>query len=272
MPDPLTPPDPPALPGAPPTLCVTCGAPLTGPFCAQCGQRVRAGRLTLRSVLADAWQHVVSLDSSLWRTTVGLVRRPAALIRDVLAGRTVRYTGPARYFLLAVTAAQLAALAVGDVSEFAGGVAEGFNEGRRSGDASDTLDEGWLAANLERLWVLAFVGFVPFVTLWSRVLLRRSGLTLAEHAVVHLYLQALVALGFGLAIGVNELTYPLIGDWGNVPAVALLVAPFGLAVWAAPALFGRGRVRSVVGLVASLALGFASYATAFGLFAAWRMA
>ena len=257
------------VPPVPASACLSCGAPLAGPFCGQCGQRVRPGRLTVRSVLADAWHHVVSLDSSLWRTTAGLVRRPAGLIRDVIAGRTVRYAGPARYFLLAVTAAQLVALAVGDVSEFSSGLAAGFNEARRDGATERPLDESWLAENLERFWVLAFVGFVPFVTLWSRLLLRRSGLTLAEHAVAHLYLQALVALGFGLCIAVNEILYPLVGDWGNVPAVALLVAPFGSIVWAAPAVFGRGRVRSVLGVLASLALGFVSYAAAFGLLVAW---
>ena len=251
--------------------CVTCGAPLYGPFCAQCGQRVRAGRLTVRAVLADAWHHVLSLDSALWRTTVALVRRPAGLIRDVLAGRTVHYAGPARYFLLAVTAAQLVALAVGDVNEFAGGIADGYNESRRSG-TEHALDESWLAARFERFWVLAFVGFVPFVTLWSRLLLRRSGLTLAEHAVAHLYFQSLVVLGFGLALAVSELLPPVVGDWGDVPAVALLVAPFGLILWAAPAVFGRGRVRSALGVAASLALGFVSYGATVGALVAWRTA
>ncbi|WP_412069818.1 DUF3667 domain-containing protein [Rubrivirga sp. IMCC43871] len=245
---------------APAPTCATCGAALHGPFCARCGQQVRPGRLTMASVVREAVQHVSSLDSGLARTAVDLVRRPAGLIRDVFAGRTVRYAGPVRYFLLAVTAAQLLAFFVGDVSEMAEAYAEGY-EGNRPTQGG--LDQAVVARRIEQFWVFAFAGVVPFVTLWSRLLLRRSGLTLAEHAVAHLYLLGQVALiAFGLSISLGEVVS---GQIGYGLAALVLAAPFGLYLWASVGVFERGRVWSPVATALSLLLGFATYGTAGGV-------
>lgn len=236
--------------------CATCGAALSGPFCSQCGQRVRP-RLTLGGVAREAVQHVLSLDSGLLRTAVDLARRPAGLITDVLAGRTVRYAGPVRYFLVAVTAAQVLSLVLGDVS----GMADSYAEGYEGADAG-AVDRERVALNIERFWVFAFVGLVPFVVLWSRLLLRRAGLTLAEHAAVHLYLLGQVALGVGLSVGLGEVAYEAVGDPANFLGLLLLLGPFGLYLWASVGVFGRGRAWSPAAMALSLVLGLFTYMAA----------
>ncbi|WP_412060864.1 DUF3667 domain-containing protein [Rubrivirga sp. IMCC45206] len=244
---------------APAPPCATCGAALHGPFCARCGQHVRPGRLTMGGVAREALHHVSSLDSRLARTAVDLVRRPAGLIRDVFAGRTVPYAGPVRYFLLAVTAAQLLAFFLGDVSEMAEAYAEGYQGNRPTVDA---LDQAVVAQRIEQFWVFAFVGMVPFVTLWSRFLLRRSGLTLAEHATAHLYLLGQVALvGLGLSIALGE-SVP--GRIGYGLAALVLALPFGLYLWASLGVFRRGRVWSPLATALSLVLGFVTYGMVIG--------
>lgn len=247
---PAPPPNRPA-PDAGGAACATCGAPLGGPFCSQCGQRVRP-RLTLGGVAREAVGHVLSLDSALLRTAVDLVRRPAGLVRDVLAGRTVRYAGPVRYFLVAVTVAQVLSLLSGAVLDIASGIEEASRSGAERG-------VGTTADTLERFWVLGFVGLVPFVTLWSRLLLRRSGLTLAEHAAAHLYLLGQVAFFVGLSSVVENLVDRINGTAGYVAALVLFAAPLALYLWASVGVFGRGRVWSPVATALSLVFGQLSY-------------
>ena len=251
-------PAPPAV-SAPPVVeggaaCATCGAPLAGPFCAQCGQRVRAGRLTMRGVATEAVQYVLSLDSGLLRTVVDLVRRPAGLITDVLAGRTVRYAGPVRYFLVMVAVAQVLSLVTGAVSGMASGFVSAVEDG-----GMWTVEQGKAVALIDRFWVLGFVGLVPFVVLWSRLLLRRSGLTLAEHSVVHLYLLGQVVLFFGLASVTEDLIGRIDGPAAYAAGLAFFTIPFVLYLWTSVGVFGRGRVWPPVATALALVLGLYTY-------------
>ena len=213
----------------------------------------------MRGVATEAVQHVLSLDSGLLRTAVDLVQRPAGLVRDVLAGRTVRYAGPVRYFLVMVTVAQVLSLVFNDVSGMADAFADGFEGGQTE---EDQLDRERIALNIERFWVFAFVGLVPFVTLWSRFLLRKAGLTLAEHAAAHLYLLGQVALGVGLGLGLGHAAYEAVGEPGDIVAVAFIAIPLVLYLWASVGVFGRGRVWSPVWTALSLVLGWFTYVAA----------
>ena len=236
--------------------CVTCGAALGGPFCSQCGQKVRPERLTLRGVAEEAAQHVWSLDSGLLRTVVDLVRRPAGLVRDVFAGRTVRYAGPVRYFLIAVTIGQVLTLVVGGMES----IAEGIVSARASGAAPARASD--VAEAVRRYWVVALAGGVPVVALWSRLLLRRAGLTLAEHLTAWLYLLGQFVLVFGVATTVGEvLSRQTAGPLGYALSYAVLVAGVGLVLWASVGVFGQGRLWSPVAAALSVALGYLFYGT-----------
>ena len=61
--------------------CVSCDAPLSGPYCSRCGERtLEPEALTLRYFLAHTVLHeLVHVESSLWRTLRLLFVRPAAL-------------------------------------------------------------------------------------------------------------------------------------------------------------------------------------------------
>lgn len=82
--------------------CPGCAAPLGGPFCAQCGQRAEAPRLTLRAFASEIVAQVAQLDHGLLHTFVQLVRRPGPTIRDYIGGQRRKYTSPVSYALLAV--------------------------------------------------------------------------------------------------------------------------------------------------------------------------
>lgn len=83
------------------THCENCGAPLTGNYCAQCGQPAIDYRRSFRHVLVDVLDSFLNWDSKFFATIGLLIARPWYLTNEFLAGRRVRYLHPLRLYLLA---------------------------------------------------------------------------------------------------------------------------------------------------------------------------
>jgi hypothetical protein len=87
--------------GAAEPSCVECGSPVAGRYCAQCGEARRVdGRLRMRHLAGEFFEHLTSLDFRVVRTLSALVRRPGSLTLDFVAGRRNRYTRPLALYLL----------------------------------------------------------------------------------------------------------------------------------------------------------------------------
>jgi Protein of unknown function (DUF3667) len=86
----------------PPLLpyCENCGAPMAGPFCAQCGQAAVDYRRSFRHVIVDILDSFLNWDSKFFATIGWLIARPWHLTNQFLAGRRVRYVHPLRLYLL----------------------------------------------------------------------------------------------------------------------------------------------------------------------------
>jgi hypothetical protein len=86
--------------------CVSCAAPLTGPYCARCGERAfDPAALTLRHFLVHTVANeLLNVDSALWRTLRLLFVRPGALSLEFAAGRRRPYVNPFRLLLIAIVA------------------------------------------------------------------------------------------------------------------------------------------------------------------------
>jgi hypothetical protein len=85
---------------APVERCLDCGAPLSGRFCSECGQRAQPRSLSIPSLLHDAIHDLAHLDSRVWRTLRALLFRPGFLTNEFLAGRRTRYLPPFRLYLV----------------------------------------------------------------------------------------------------------------------------------------------------------------------------
>jgi hypothetical protein len=83
-----------------PTHCANCGATLSGPFCAQCGQHARSSARSLGVLLHDGWHVLTHVDSRLWRTLSALLFRPGRLTLEYFADRRERYIPPLRLYLI----------------------------------------------------------------------------------------------------------------------------------------------------------------------------
>jgi hypothetical protein len=88
--------------GAPPPLpyCENCGAEMTGPFCARCGQHAVDYRRSFGRVFLDVLDSFLNWDSKFFATIGLLLAKPWRLTNDFLSGKRVRYVHPLRLYLL----------------------------------------------------------------------------------------------------------------------------------------------------------------------------
>jgi hypothetical protein len=91
--------------------CASCDAPLSGPYCARCGERaLEPDALTLRHFLIHTVsQELLSVDGALWRTLRLLFTRPGRLALEYAAGRRRPYLNPFRLLLIAIVVYALTA-------------------------------------------------------------------------------------------------------------------------------------------------------------------
>jgi hypothetical protein len=97
------------------TVCLNCGASLSGPFCASCGQRDIPPYPSVRELAVDAVSEFSGWDGRLASTLRALIERPGKLTHEFLEGRRARYISPLRLYLVASLVYFLIAAAVPDV-------------------------------------------------------------------------------------------------------------------------------------------------------------
>ena len=83
------------------SACLNCAAPLTGPFCAACGQRDIPPYPSVKDLVVDAFWELSGWDGRFASTVKALVQRPGMLTREFLEGRRARYISPLRLYLMA---------------------------------------------------------------------------------------------------------------------------------------------------------------------------
>ena len=88
------------------TRCVSCDAPLSGPYCSRCGERaLEPDALTLRHFVVHTVAHeLLHVDGAFWRTLRLLFVRPGQLSLEYAAGRRRPYVNPFRLLLIAIVA------------------------------------------------------------------------------------------------------------------------------------------------------------------------
>lgn len=80
------------------TPCRNCDAPLSGPYCAQCGQRDLPDDPSAWAMLREMAGEATDIDGRL-ATTLRALLVPGRLTRDWVAGRRARYFSPLKLYL-----------------------------------------------------------------------------------------------------------------------------------------------------------------------------
>lgn len=81
------------------TVCLNCASPLTGAFCAHCGQRAVPPHPTLRELAGDAFAELSGWDGKFVDTFRLLIRKPGELTRRYIDGMRARFISPVRLYL-----------------------------------------------------------------------------------------------------------------------------------------------------------------------------
>ncbi len=83
------------------THCENCGAELTGPYCAKCGQPAIDYHRSFGSLLLDAADAFFNLDERFFKTFALLLVKPWRLTIEFVEGKRVRHVHPLRVYLIA---------------------------------------------------------------------------------------------------------------------------------------------------------------------------
>jgi hypothetical protein len=137
---------------APAPVCLNCGAPLAGAYCAACGQKVVDLATPTWRVVREAVAEATDLDGRALRTARALAS-PGRLTVELLRGRRAPYVGPLKLFLLAGAALTTTWIVTRGVDAHY----YGLSASRTAGAYIDTVVRGLLAGSVAvagTSWVL----------------------------------------------------------------------------------------------------------------------
>ncbi|MFI4979054.1 MAG: DUF3667 domain-containing protein [Nevskiales bacterium] len=80
-------------------LCQDCGAPISGNFCANCGQETKIETPTVRQFVHELMDQYVAVEGKLGRTLRVLLTQPGQLTLDYVEGRRQRYVRPLKLYV-----------------------------------------------------------------------------------------------------------------------------------------------------------------------------
>lgn len=180
------------------TACLNCDTPVTGPFCAACGQdHAQAESLAVGVTFFDVLDSVVQVNGALVRAALDLVMRPGVLTADFLAGRRARRPPPAKLYLVVNFVFFVAVQWFDPVP--AGIIAGIVGKGTyAAAEYASGLPPALFAASAEQRMGNALptflILFVPAIAVALRVLFHNRAHGVVAHAVFGFHLMAFLLL------------------------------------------------------------------------------
>ena len=88
-----------ADPTAPPRLCQNCSAPLTGPYCAACGQHDVDYHRGFHYLFHDLLENLFHFEGKFFVTVAWLLAKPGRITLEFIAGRRASQLNPLRFYI-----------------------------------------------------------------------------------------------------------------------------------------------------------------------------
>ncbi len=170
--------------------CKTCELAVIGPFCPNCGQKHREGRITVRFIGIELFHLLTNLERGLWHTILGLLRNPGQVIRDFIGGATALYYQPFRFLLLM---AGISAL-ISSMVDYEKIMEQAMNMGGVQLTPEVRALQAKMMHNMLQYTNLIISLSVPLMSIGSYLLFRKFRNTYAEHLVANAYLYGLLSL------------------------------------------------------------------------------
>src|SRR5688572_18664064 len=80
--------------------CKNCNAPLSGNFCANCGQTSNVHRVTFKHFLHEFFHAFTHTDKGIFLLMKELITRPGHVAREYLDGKRKKYFNPLTFLIL----------------------------------------------------------------------------------------------------------------------------------------------------------------------------
>lgn len=84
-------------------VCKACGHRGTGKYCSECGQSLELKRITVRTILHDAFHFFTHLDKGYPYTLKKLIRSPGKMQREYVTAKRNRHQKPFSMFFISLT-------------------------------------------------------------------------------------------------------------------------------------------------------------------------
>jgi hypothetical protein len=156
--------------------CLNCGHTTAGRFCAQCGQKLRLGRIALHDLGHELFHFFTHLDGAPWYTIRQLLLRPGTMQREFLDGKRKRYQTPVSALLISATVTGLGMFGIRELAHALHGVVDA------EGDV------------IRRFIGPVQLALLPIFTLITWLTYREAKLNYAEMGVVIIYSLAMLML------------------------------------------------------------------------------
>lgn len=174
--------------------CKNCSAPVSGNYCAECGQRTDTHRIDWHWLVHEVQHSIFHVDKGLFHTLKELFVRPGHAIREFLEGRRVQHFRPVA--LVMVLAA---------VYSFGSILLQPDYEDLRMDDATKQSFQQ-ASGTVMKYYALFELGSIPVFAFLSWLLMRRFGHNFVEHLVINTFLA-----GQRIAVNIIGLPFNLIG-------------------------------------------------------------
>ena len=212
-------------------VCYNCGHPLSGPFCAACGQKAKTLNPNLHELLHDFSHEMLHVDGRIFQTVKRLLLSPGFLTVELFKGRRTRWIPPLRLYLVfsLIFFAASASESKNARITFDDAPAKTEDLARLGFDSEQEMQETMLRA--QHTWAprVMFV-LVPFCAWLVLLVCRRSGRNYPQHLFfalhVHAALFAAGALLTAARLTHNTIIARVFGVLTIAYAVVYVVAAF----------------------------------------------
>jgi hypothetical protein len=219
-------------------VCLNCGAPLAGHYCARCGQKAEAVNPTLGEFVHELAHEISHVDGRILRSTQMLLTQPGFLSREHFEGRRARWVSPIRVYLMF----SLLFFAVSAFSPMAGmkvSCTKCPEETRAEREAMMREAIGHETPHAMFVLVPVFAGFVALVA-W------KSGRNYPQHLYFSMHVHSAWFVAGATAGAIRLLRVSAVDQAAASLAIVCAAVYLALALRRA---YGIGWVRSIVGTV-----------------------
>ncbi|MDX2070976.1 MAG: DUF3667 domain-containing protein [Haliscomenobacter sp.] len=173
--------------------CKSCAAPITGIYCAQCGQKVIQRRFTMRAIFDDVFNQISNVDHGLIYTFLMLFKKPDRVVLDYLAGKTIKYSSPFKYLIFWTAVSALIYIGLGFYDQ----QVAGMDNFMHSADDQKASEFGRLYNDLmKQNFQLVSILYIPLFAIFTWWFFKKSEFNYAEHLVANAYFSAQASIVF----------------------------------------------------------------------------